>query len=176
MRRDGGPPSRHGDTNLQHAETDISEHFERDEDEADGRNEETSADAPIVRRNTTLEINQKLRAHDVRLVARKASIGLFIYGSGGTGKGRTVLAVLRDEGIEPVFIDSHIMPLARYSTFNLYRDDHVVLLEDADATYSSLPRLSILLSALHWNPDRIVTYNSSMLPQTCRRVTPSPAA
>ena len=53
----------------------------------------------------------------MRLLARGMSVGLFVYGSqGGLGKSRTVLRTLAEEGISPVLINSHITPLALYTT------------------------------------------------------------
>jgi hypothetical protein len=67
---------------------------------------------------TALEQRQELLAHHVRLLARGMSVGLFVFGSqGGLGKSRTVLKTLAEEGISPVLINSHITPLATYSTF-----------------------------------------------------------
>ena len=76
--------------------------------------------AQVVTEETTLtalEERQNLLAHHVRLVARKLSNSLFVYGSqGGLGKSRTVLRTLADEGVSPVLVNSHITPLALYAT------------------------------------------------------------
>jgi hypothetical protein len=112
---------------------------------------------------TALEERQQLLAHHVRLLARGMSDGLFIYGSqGGLGKSRTVLRTLADEGISPVLINSHITPLALYTTLYHNRKDRVVFLDDCDAIYSSMAHLGLLRSAL-WGDPRIVTYGSSQL-------------
>jgi hypothetical protein len=115
------------------------------------------------RPSTALEVRQQLLAHHVRLVARKMSPSLFIFGSiGGIGKSRTVLNTLDDEGIQPVTCNSHITPLALYSLMYQYRDDSVIFFDDVDSMYSSMPHLGLLRSAL-WGFPRIVTYGSSQL-------------
>ena len=75
---------------------------------------------------TALEERQQLLAHHVRLVARKMNHALFVFGAqGGLGKSRTILRTLDEEGIEPILINSHITPLALYTTlfqFSYRRD------------------------------------------------------
>ena len=71
---------------------------------------------------TALEERQQLLAHHVRLVARKMNHALFVYGAaGGLGKSRTILRTLDEEGIEPILINSHITPLALYTTLFRFR-------------------------------------------------------
>ncbi len=112
---------------------------------------------------TALEERQQLLAHHVRMLARGMSVGLFVFGSqGGLGKSRTVLRTLAEEGILPVLINSHITPLALYTTLYHNRKDCVVFLDDCDAVYTSLVHLGLLRSAL-WGDPRIVTYGSSQL-------------
>ena len=113
---------------------------------------------------TSLEQKQKLLAHHVRMVARKLSHSLFVFGAaGGLGKTRTILQTLEDEGIEPVLINSHITPLALYGTLFLHRDERVIFFDDVDSMFSSMAHLGLLRSAL-WGHPRIVTYGSSQLP------------
>ena len=117
-------------------------------------------DKPI----TSLEAKQKLLAHHVRMVARKLSHSLFVFGAaGGMGKTRTILATLEEEGVEPVLINSHITPLALYGTLFLHREERVIFFDDVDSMFSSMPHLGLLRSAL-WGHPRIVTYGSSQLP------------
>ena len=117
-------------------------------------------DKPI----TSLEAKQKLLAHHVRMVARKLSHSLFVFGAaGGLGKTRTILATLEEEGVEPVLINSHITPLALYGTLFLHREERVIFFDDVDSMFSSMPHLGLLRSAL-WGHPRIVTYGSSQLP------------
>lgn len=112
---------------------------------------------------TALEKKQELLAHHVRLVARKMSASLFIFGAqGGLGKSRQVLTTLDECGISPVIINSHITPLALYATLFQHRDDAVLFFDDVDSMYSSMPHLGLLRSAL-WGSPRIVCYGSSQL-------------
>jgi len=112
---------------------------------------------------TALEQKQELLAHHVRLVARKMSHALFVFGSqGGLGKSRTILRTLDDEGISPVLINSHITPLALFSTLYKHREEQVIFFDDVDSMFSSMAHLGLLRSAL-WGSPRIVTYNSSQL-------------
>jgi hypothetical protein len=112
---------------------------------------------------TSLEERQNLLAHHVRLVARRHSVGLFVYGAaGGLGKSRTVLRTLAGEGVSPILINSHVTPLSLYSTLYQNRVDRIVFVDDCDAIFSSMAHLGLLRSAL-WGDPRIVTYNSSQL-------------
>jgi len=111
---------------------------------------------------TALEQRQQLLAHHVRMVAKKVVAALFCYGSvGGLGKSRTIHSTLEAEGITPVLINSHVTPLALYGLLYQHREDAVLFFDDCDSTYSSMPHLGLLRSAL-WTP-RVVTYNSSAL-------------
>ena len=113
---------------------------------------------------TSLEEKQKLLAHHVRMVARKLSHSLFVFGAaGGLGKTRTILATLEEEDVEPVLINSHITPLALYGTLFLHREERVIFFDDVDSMFSSMPHLGLLRSALWGNP-RTITYGSSQLP------------
>ncbi len=114
---------------------------------------------------SALEKRQQLLSHHVRMVARKLSHALFVFGAqGGLGKTRTILQTLEEEEIEPILINSHITPLALYSTLFQYRDDQILFFDDVDGMYSSTPHLGLLRSCLWGNP-RIVTYGSSQLPR-----------
>jgi hypothetical protein len=113
---------------------------------------------------TALEQRQQTLAHMVRMVARKVSHALFVFGAqGGLGKSRTILRTLEEEGVTPVLINSHITPLALFGTLFQHRDDQVIFFDDVDSAYSSMPHLGLLRSAL-WGSPRIVTYGSSQLP------------
>lgn len=112
---------------------------------------------------TALEKRQHLLAHHVRLVAKKMSHALFIFGSqGGLGKSRVVLNTLSDCGVDPVIINSHITPLALYGTLFQHRNESVLFFDDVDSMYASMAHLGLLRSALWGNP-RIVCYGSSQL-------------
>jgi len=115
---------------------------------------------------TALEEKQQLLAHHVRLVARKHNHALFVFGAqGGLGKSRTILQTLDQEGIEPILINSHITPLALFTTMFRFRGEETIFFDDCDSMYSSssMSHLGLLRSAL-WGSPRIVTYNSSQLP------------
>lgn len=113
---------------------------------------------------TALEQRQQTLAHMVRMVARKVSHALFVFGSqGGLGKSRTILRTLDAEGVTPVLINSHITPLALFGVLYQHRDEAVVFFDDCDSMYSSMAHLGLLRSAL-WGSPRIVTYGSSQLP------------
>ncbi len=136
-----------------------------DDNEDDGKANGTSGDSEIgLPAKTALEERQELLAHHVRLVARKLSHALFVFGAqGGLGKSRTVLKTLAEEGIEPILINSHITPLALYATLFRHRSEEVLFFDDCDSMYSSMPHLGLLRSAL-WGQPRVVTYGSSQLP------------
>jgi hypothetical protein len=113
---------------------------------------------------SALEQKQQLLAHHVKMVARKLSHALFIFGNqGGLGKSRTVFRTLGEENITPVLVNSHVTPLSLYSTLFLYRDEQVIFFDDVDSMFSSMAHLGLLRSALWGNP-RVVTYGSSQLP------------
>jgi hypothetical protein len=113
---------------------------------------------------SALEERQQLLVHHVKMVARKLSHALFVFGSqGGLGKTRTVLKVLDEEGVEPVLVNSHVTPLALYGVLYQYRDEQVLFFDDVDSMFASMAHLGLLRSAL-WGFPRIVTYGSSQLP------------
>lgn len=113
---------------------------------------------------SALEQRQQLLAHHVRMVARKLSHALFVFGAqGGLGKSRTILKTLEAESIEPVLINSHITPLSLYGTLYQYREEQTIFFDDVDSMFSSMAHLGLLRSAL-WGTPRVVTYGSSQLP------------
>lgn len=120
---------------------------------------------PDQSERTPLEQRQELLAHHVRLIARKHSHALFVFGSqGGLGKTRTILKTFDDEGIQPVLINSHITPLALFTKLYLHRTEEILFFDDCDSMYSSMVHLGLLRSCLWGNP-RTVTYGSSQLPE-----------
>lgn len=122
--------------------------------------EDLFTDQPL----TALEERQRLLAHHVRLVSRKLNHALFVFGAqGGLGKSRTILRTLDEEGITPILINSHITPLALYSTLFRHRNEEILFFDDVDSMFGSMAHLGLLRSALWGNP-RIVTYGSSQLP------------
>lgn len=112
---------------------------------------------------TALEEKQRLLAHMVRLVARKVSNGLFVYGTGGLGKSKVIAETLTSEGVCPVLINSHITPLSLYATLFQHREGKVLWLEDCDSIYPNLQILGLLRSALWGQGERVVTYTSTQL-------------
>jgi hypothetical protein len=122
--------------------------------------DEMTKEQPI----TVLEERQQLLSHHVRLIARKVSHALFVFGAqGGLGKSRTILRTLEEEGIEPILINSHVTPLSLFSTLFHHRDDAVIFFDDVDSMFGSMPHLGLLRSAL-WGSPRVVTYGSSQMP------------
>ncbi len=113
---------------------------------------------------TVLEERQQLLAHHVRLVTRKLNHALFVFGAqGGLGKSRTILRTLDEEGVESILINSHITPLALYTTLFRHRREEILFFDDVDSMFGSMAHLGLLRSAL-WGSPRIVTYGSSQLP------------
>jgi len=142
----------------------MSESF----DEHDAHDETThdahgAAADPGETPKTPLEERQELLAHHVRLVARKVSHALFVFGAqGGLGKSRTILKTLAEEGVEPILVNSHVTPLALYTLLWQHRGEEVIFFDDVDSMFGSMPHLGLLRSAL-WGHPRVVTYNSSQL-------------
>jgi len=125
---------------------------------------------PIVQKpskaTTALEERQEILAHYVRLVARRQSNGLFVFGRrGGLGKSKIILETLAAEWTQPVILNGHCTPLSLYSNLQA-NPDAVIFLDDCDSLFNNLPALGILRSAL-WGQsgERLVTYNSSALRQ-----------
>jgi hypothetical protein len=119
---------------------------------------------PLEREQTPLEQRQDLLRHHVNLVTRKMSHALFVFGSqGGLGKSRTIMKTFDEEGVQPVLINSHITPLALFSTLYTHRTEEILFFDDCDSIFCSLASLGLLRSAL-WGSPRVVTYGSSQLP------------
>lgn len=114
---------------------------------------------------TALEQRQEMLAHHVRLVTRKLSHALFIFGpTPGIGKTMTVMKTLEEENVTPVLLNSHITPLAMYEMMYNHREGATLFLDDVDSVLSSMPHLGLMRSAL-WGKPRTVTYTSSALPK-----------
>lgn len=78
--------------------------------------------------------------------------GLFVVGPGGLGKTHSVLEGLREAGIAaPTTMNTHATAAGLYQELYPLRDEQVVLMEDLEQLYSSLPALSLLRSIL-WGP------------------------
>ena len=92
--------------------------------------------AQVVAEETTLtalEERQNLLAHHVRLRRpwhERGALRLWVAGRfGQVPHGARTLA---DEGISPVLVNSHITPLALYSTLYFNRSGKVVFFDDVD--------------------------------------------
>lgn len=111
---------------------------------------------------TALEERQALLAHHVRLVAKKMSTSLLVFGNGGLGKTVCITQTLAAENIAPVVVNSHATPLGLYQTLYEHRSNAVLLIEDAEAIFTNLKILGLLRSST-WGDPRIVSYVSSQL-------------
>ena len=114
---------------------------------------------------TSLERKQQTLADMTRMVARKQYHSLFCISAGGTGKSRTITRTLEDEGQETILINSHCTALQLYRLMYQHSEsEFVFVFDDVDGMYKSATHLGLLRSALYGHPTRIVTYNSSTLP------------
>lgn len=111
---------------------------------------------------TSLEERQALLAHHVRLIARKRSNALLVFGHGGLGKTVCITETLASEGIVPVTASAHLTPLGLYQLLFFHRADEVLLIEDAEGIFNNLVTLGILRAST-WGSPRVVTYVSSQL-------------
>lgn len=121
----------------------------------------------LARPKTRLEEKQETLANMVRMIAQKQYHSLFCISSGGAGKSRTITKVLDEEGQDMVLYNSHCTTLQLYRVLFENRENEAILFfDDCDSLYASsnAPALGILRSALFGQPNRVVTYNSSQLP------------
>lgn len=78
--------------------------------------------------------------------------GLFVIGPGGLGKTHSVLQGLKECGLEsPRTLNTHATAAGLYQELYPLRNEPLVLMEDLEQLYSSLPALSLLRSVL-WGP------------------------
>jgi hypothetical protein len=121
-----------------------------------------NSDRPLTR----LERKQQTLADMVRMICRKQYHALFVSGFGGGGKTRTMTTICEEEGQDLVVFNSHVTPLALYGIIHEYRNSESILLfDDADALYQNKPALGLLRSCLYGQPERVVTWSSSQLPE-----------
>ena len=114
---------------------------------------------------THVEEKQETLAQMVRMVARKQHHALFVVSSGGAGKSRTITRTLADESQDMVLYNSSCTGLQFYRLlFENRENESVLFFDDCDGLYTSPVQLGLLRSALFGQPDRVVTYNSSQLP------------
>lgn len=118
----------------------------------------------LARPKTRLEEKQETLANMVRMIAQKQYHSLFCISS-AAGKSRTITNVLEEEGQDMILYNSHCTTLQLYRVLfeNRENENAVLFFDDADSLYTSAA-LGILRSALFGQPNRIVTYNSSQLP------------
>lgn len=121
-----------------------------------------------TRPKTRLEEKQETLANMVRMIAQKQYHSLFVISSGGAGKSRTITKVLEEEGQDMVLYNSHTTTLQLYRLlFENRHSEAALFFDDCDSLWaggSNAPALGILRSALFGQPNRIITYNSSQLP------------
>lgn len=114
---------------------------------------------------TRLEKKQQTLKNMVKMIGQSNYHALFIASNGGTGKSYTITRTL--EGLEQdmVLYNSHCTNLQLYRVlFENRNNDSILFFDDCDSLYSNSIGLGILRSALYGQPNRIVTYNSSQLP------------
>jgi hypothetical protein len=114
---------------------------------------------------TSLERKQNTLADMTRMIARMQYHALFCISAGGTGKSRTVTRTLEDEGQETVLINSHCTALQLFRLMYQHSQNELIFVfDDVDGMFKSAVHLGLLRSALYGHPNRMVTYNSSQLP------------
>ena len=123
-------------------------------------------DSILEKPATALEERQQLLAHHVRLVARRMNHPLFVFGAqGGLGKRRTILRTMDEEGVEPILINSHITPLALYTTLFRFRGEEVIFLVQPAEAYCGLKKYGhadpICCSCKHFRQEK------AACPQAC---------
>lgn len=82
------------------------------------------------------------------LVADGDLSGLFVIGPGGLGKTHAIRAALEERGVTPGVFNAHASPYGLYCEFYHRRKERVLLLDDLEQIYTSLPCLSLLRAAL----------------------------
>ena len=114
---------------------------------------------------TNLEQKQATLCNMVKMIARSQYHALFVVSAAGVGKSYCITRTLEEEGQDVILLNSHATTLQTYRILFENRDnDAVLFFDDCDSLYRSASALGILRSALYGQPNRIVTYNSSQLP------------
>ena len=108
---------------------------------------------PVVRKKPTKLEQLQENVRSLTAAVCEADLpGLFVVGPGGLGKTHSVLEALAEAGIEnPRVLNTHATARGLFEELFHARDDQVVLMEDMEQLYSSLPALSLLRSVL-WGP------------------------
>jgi hypothetical protein len=114
---------------------------------------------------TSLEKKQDVLADMTEMIALKQYHSLFVISSAGIGKSWVITNTLENQGQETCLINSHCTALQLFRLLYVNREnDLIMFFDDCDGMYSSAVHLGLLRSALYGQPDRIVTYHSSQLP------------
>ncbi len=114
---------------------------------------------------TSLEEKQDVLADMTTMIALKQYHSLFVISSGGAGKSWVITKTLENQGQETCLINSHCTALQLFRLLYVNRDNDLIMyFDDCDGMYTSAVHLGLLRSALYGQPDRIVTYHSSQLP------------
>ena len=119
----------------------------------------------LDREPTSVEKKQHTLANMTKMIAQSQYHSLFCISGGGAGKTWIIGRTLNEQGQDWFLINSHCTALQLYRLLFLNRQKNLVLFfDDCDGMYRSAVHLGLLRSALYGQPDRIVTYHSSQLP------------
>ena len=99
------------------------------------------------------------------MIAMKQYHSLFVISFGGAGKSWLIAKTLQEQGQDTCLINSHCTALQLFRLLYVNRDNDLIMyFDDCDGMYTSAVHLGLLRSALYGQPNRIVTYHSSQLP------------
>ena len=119
----------------------------------------------LDREPTSVEKKQQTLASMTKMIAQSQYHSLFCISGGGAGKTWTITNTLREQSQDWLLLNSHSTALQLYRLLYLNRaNDLVIYFDDCDGMYRSAVHLGLLRSALYGQPDRVVTYHSSQLP------------
>jgi len=119
----------------------------------------------LDREPTSVEKKQHTLANMTKMIAQSRYHSLFCISGGGAGKTSNIGRTLKEQGQDWFLINSLCTALQLYRLLFLNRQNNLVLFfDDCDGMYRSAVHLGLLRSALYGQPDRIVTYHSSQLP------------
>ena len=119
----------------------------------------------LSREQTSVEKKQQTLANMAKMIAQSQYHSLFCISGGGAGKTWTIGRTLNEQGQDWLLLNSHCTALQLYRILFLNRANNSILFfDDCDGMYRSAVHLGLLRSALYGQPDRIVTYHSSQLP------------
>jgi hypothetical protein len=119
----------------------------------------------LDREPTSVEKKQQTLANMTKMIAQSQYHSLFCISGGGAGKTWVITNTMREQSQDWFLINSHCTALQLYRLLFLNRQNNLILFfDDCDGMYSSTVHLGLLRSALYGQPDRIVTYHSSQLP------------